>query len=476
MRDSDSRVPWLYRFVSARTAQSEPIAVVLLLGITIVGSGVVVVFGANAIEATKTTTDIGQSEQAMTQLDAKASLVAHGPTDAQRVSLSRNSRGTMRLDEDGPWMRVNIINGTDGNVTVMNASLGSVTYERGRTTIAYQGGGVWSRRDDGSVMVSPPEFHYKGGTLTLPLVLVRGDVTSGRHLLLSQQGPSVGKYPNATTSNPLEEGSVNVTVHSKYYRAWGRFFEQRTSGAVDYDDPNETVTIKLITPFEEGFNNVVAATEQGGITVNGNDPPPSPSQTGVDYPLADSRIEDRIDDCESGGGCTAWAGGNVGSPGRYYASSSVSSSFSVDTSGGDVELVVNGSFDPGDVTVTGNNNVTVFVRRDFSVSGAVNDGAASGNASQFRTLVHSDGDVALNGNYKYVGLIYAPGSDVDLNGGGAMSPNVVGGLVGRTVTVNGDPNDFQYDDSVEHVDFGLGPDTPRILYLHVSTTKVRVSD
>ena len=101
MRGSDSRAPWLYRFVSDRTAQSEPLAVVLLIGITMVGSGVVVLYGANAIETTKETTDLGQAEHAMTQLDSKASLVAHGSTDVQRVSLFRNNRGDVRIEEDG---------------------------------------------------------------------------------------------------------------------------------------------------------------------------------------------------------------------------------------------------------------------------------------------------------------------------------------------------------------------------------------
>jgi len=475
MSGSDSRVPPFYRLVSDVAGQSEPIAVVLLVGITIIGSGVVVLFGADAIEATQETTDLGQAEHSMTQLDSKASLVAHGSSEVQRVGLGRSNRGNLQIEDGDAWMRVRIMNESDGSVddTIMNESLGSVVYERGRTTIAYQGGGVWRHRDNGSTMVSPPEFRYRGGTLTLPQVLVEGDSISGGNVVVRQRGASDGRYPNESAGrfNPLDEGSVNVSVHSTYYQAWGRFFEERTSGNVAYDHDNETVTMRLITPFEEGFDNVVAATEQGGITVNGNDPAPSPSETGVDYPLADSRIETRIDDCESGG-CNSWT--TTPSDGTYYRDGDFSGDMIIDATTGDVDLVVNGSFDPADVTVSGGGNVTAFVREDFSVDGEVNTAPATGNAEQFTTLVHSDGDVNLNGNYRYVGLIYAPGSDIDLNGGGALAPNIIGGMVGDTVTVNGNPNDFQYDAAVDQINLDVGPDTPRILYLHVSVTEVEV--
>lgn len=471
---SDSRVPPCYRLVSDAAAQSEPVAVVLLISITVLGSGVVVLFGADAIGATQETTDLGQAEHAMTQLDSKTSLVAHGSSDVQRVGLVRSNRGNLRIEE-GAWMRVRVIDGPNGNETVMNASLGSVVYERGETTVAYQGGGVWRHRDNGSMLVSPPEFHYKGGTLTLPLVLVRGETLSGGNAVVRQRGASTGRYPNESAGrlNPLDNGTVNVTVSSTYYRAWGRYFEERTSGNVDVDHGNQSVTIKLITPFDEGFDNAVAATQQGGITVNGNDPPPSPSETAVNYPAVDDRIEEEIDHCQSGG-CNSWST-TISSSGTYFASSSFSGDMDINTSDGDVELVVDGSFDPADVTVTGGNNVTAYVREDFSVSGQVNVAPDSGHPEQFRTLVHSDGDVDLNGNYQYVGLIYAPGSSVDLNGGGTFDPNVIGGIVGETVTVNGNPNEFQYGEAVEDVALDLGPDAPRILYLHVSTTEVEIS-
>jgi hypothetical protein len=248
-----SRAPWLYRFVRDRTGQSEAVGVVLLVALTLTGSGVVVVYGAEAIRGTTQSTDIGQAEHAMTQLDSKASLVAHGSSDVQHVSVGRGQRGDVRLDEEAGWMRITN-DSLASETTVMNVSMGAVVYERGETTVAYQGGGVWRRGPGGSTMVSPPEFHYRGRTLTLPLVLVRGGaggngLASGR-LRLGQSGPPVGRYPTAASnrSNPLADGEISVTVGSEYYRAWAGFFRERTGGNVSLDHANETVTLDLVIP------------------------------------------------------------------------------------------------------------------------------------------------------------------------------------------------------------------------------------
>jgi len=457
------------RLTTDRRGQSEPLAVVLLVGLTIVGAGSVVVFGAGAIDDSTSSVDVGQAEHALTQLDSKTSLVAHGSSDTQRVRLTRNNRGNVAIDEDAGRMTVRIVNGTHGDETIMNESLGAVSYDRERTTLAYQGGGVWRADGDGngSTMVSPPEFHYQQGTLTLPLVRLRGDDVSGREVRITQAGPTDGHYPNATRSNPLTQGTVFVTVQSRYYRAWGTFFAERTSGNVTYDDANRTATIELRTPFEKRVDNILATTG-GGIDTNGNGDAPSPSETGVNYQPADSRVESRIQDCLDGN-CKSWST-NVNDGGTYYTESQVKNDdIDVDTSNGDVALVVNSSFEPKTVDISGSNNVTVFVKGDVGF-GDANEG---GDPDQLRLLVHSSGSVDMGGNAVFVGLLYAPESEVDLNGNG----EITGGVIGGSIDINGNPaNDFNHDPSVNEIDLGLGAGPPPVLYLHVSVTTVTVDD
>lgn len=466
---------WSDPEAGGRRAQSEVLAVVLLLGLTVVGTGAVVVFGADAVRDTTQSTDVGRAEHAMTQLDSKTSLVAHGSSEVQRVDVAGNGQGSVRVDENAGWMRVRIINESTGNVEmqVMNETMGAIVYERGGTTLAYQGGGVWRGDPSGSTLVSPPAFHYRGQTLTLPLILVGGTASSTNAITMAQQAPPAGRYPNETAGlrNPLLSGKVNVTVGSNHYRAWGRFFEDRTQGSVAYDHANESVTIQLVTPFNEQFDNVIAATDPGGINPNPG-PPPSPSETGIYYPSVDSKIESKVTECETTSNCTSGTS-DIDTDGTYYYSSGVGSNMDIDTNDGDVELVVNGDFDPGTVTVSGGNNVTVFTRQDFVVGDDIN---AGGDAAAFRALVHSDGVVDMNGNYKFVGIVYAPESSVDLNGGGPPSQtNVEGAIISETIDINGNPNKFQYDSSVENVTLDLGTTSPKITYLHVSVTRVNAT-
>jgi hypothetical protein len=456
------------RFFGDRSAQSETLAVLLLVALTVVGGGTVLVFGASAIDDATSSADIGKAEHAMTQLDSKTSLVAHGTSETQRVDLGGSGRGTAGVDESAGRMTVRIINGTDGNTTILDRRLGAVTYERGQTTLAYQGGGVWRRDGNGSTMVSPPEFHYERGTLTLPLVRVESDGITGRSVRIVQQGETDGRYPNETLSNPLTKGRVEVAVRSDYYQAWGTYFEDRTSGDVAYDHANETATIELVTPFDEEFDNVLATTD-GNIEPKGNGDVPSPSESGVNYPSADPGIESRIDDCLDGS-CKSWsAGSDITDSGTYYTESDVSGSFDIDTSGGDVDLVVNGSFKPDEVTVSGTNNATVYVKGDVTF-GKGNEG---GDPKQFRVMVHSSGSVEMKGSAVFVGLLYAPESAIELRGSGLIE----GGVVGESITIRGNPaNNFKHNETVENVGVDVGGGGPTVLYLHVSVTTVEIED
>ncbi|WP_440005379.1 DUF7289 family protein [Halomicrococcus sp. SG-WS-1] len=232
-------------------AQSETLGVVLLLGLTIVGTGLIVAFGSSSLDDSKRATDLDGAAQAMAQLDSKASRVGIGSANAQHATLSVDGDEETVRRTDGGWMRVHINRTNGSDAVVMNQTLGAVVYENGDTTIAYQGGGVWRRTDGGATMVSPPEVHYRDTTLTLPLVVVGGEGRlDGGHLELTKNGTAEPKYPvaNASKRNPLSDATVNVTVASDYYRAWGQFFEQRTGGDVEYDHDAGTVTLTLVTP------------------------------------------------------------------------------------------------------------------------------------------------------------------------------------------------------------------------------------
>lgn len=246
--------------------QSEVVGTALILGITIISIALVVAIAGAALDDTRNTTDIESTEHAMSQLDSRAALVALGRTDSQTVAMGRARSGTYTIDEDAGWLRITHHNYTPGSDEVLyEGTLGAILYEYEGRTIAYQGGGVWrSDGGNGSVLVSPPEFHYRRDTLTIPVIQVRNagpaSVSGGVTVRLQSSGHASAVFPNSSKKYPngdiyenaIDNGSVTVSVHSEYYTAWASFFRDRSDGDVTVDHENETTSVELVVPAVHG--------------------------------------------------------------------------------------------------------------------------------------------------------------------------------------------------------------------------------
>jgi hypothetical protein len=245
----------------ASRGQAETIGVVLILAMTLIGATVALAFGATGLDAARINAQEGGVEHAMTQLDSRSAMVALGDSDTQRVRLSASGQGGYRVDPDAGWINVthSDYDGNGNDTTLYNESLGVLVYERDDKLVAYQGGGVWQTEGDNSTMISPPEFHYQSATLTLPVIRVRGDSSvggAGVTAMITRESRPTRVYPNQSASypetganytNPVREGNVTVTVKSDFYQGWANYFRTRTTGEVDVDDANETVSVKLIS-------------------------------------------------------------------------------------------------------------------------------------------------------------------------------------------------------------------------------------
>jgi len=154
------------------------IGVVLLLGITIAAVTVTVATGSAALGLVTDEARSASVENGMSQLSSQSSLVALGGTDARRFDLGSVDGGQLRLDEEGgAGRRRRIENGTD-TITTYNGSIGTLEYVGDRRNVAMQGGGVWAMEGGRGRMISPPEYHYRGETLTFPIVRLIGDESS----------------------------------------------------------------------------------------------------------------------------------------------------------------------------------------------------------------------------------------------------------------------------------------------------------
>ncbi|MDX1747231.1 MAG: hypothetical protein R3324_14945, partial [Halobacteriales archaeon] len=178
------------------SAGQTTVGFILVIALVIVGSTAVVALGDRALDDTQENSGLARAEQSMTLFDSQSAQVALGDSSVQRVDFGENG-GSYSVEEDAGWIEIiqldcdNDNNNNDGNSDVIagsqsvstdddayiltRRSLGAMVHRTGDTEIAYQGGGVWRRGPEGGVeMVSPPEFHYRGSTLTLPIITVSG--------------------------------------------------------------------------------------------------------------------------------------------------------------------------------------------------------------------------------------------------------------------------------------------------------------
>lgn len=310
----------------AERGQSEVVGFVLLLGLTVLVVSTTVALGSVALEDTQSTAQLQKAKAAMTQVDSKASLVAHGKSPSQQVQFEGHDTGALRVDEDAGWMRIEVEKETE--TIERNVTLGKVVYDQNGRTVAYQGGGVWRQTGTRSQMVSPPEFHYRAATLTLPVVLVRGTASAGGAptAVIEQQRATVAKYPNASATyagdpdrkylNPAKNGSIHVTVTGEYYRGWADYFDQRTDGTVvSVSDTEQSVTAKLMTkgnqgkfdiPSDDGTDKVeVRGLQDGGLQeLNFTLHPNADKFSSVDWSMyveeGDHRLEIHLDGASNG--------------------------------------------------------------------------------------------------------------------------------------------------------------------------------
>ncbi|MFC7134955.1 MULTISPECIES: DUF7289 family protein [Salinibaculum] len=484
---------------------SNVVGFALLLGLVISGATLTVALGAVAFDDLQRQATLDRTENVMTLFDTRASQVALGGSPSQSVTLGRGDGGSVDVAESAGQLQVLYRNETGSERTLVSEPLGAVRYETDESVVAYQGGGVWRRTGDYSTMVSVPEFHYRNATLTFPIVRVTGEAgsMSAASTLQVRDNGTDRVFPDAASQNPLDEGAVVVRVTSAYHEGWAEYFKSRTEGSVDHDPANETVEVTLTVPVEENFEYAVAATsnDSDAISATGNAKFEGPTVVGANRPMPDREIDSHIEDCEAGT-CT-----NISSPlsstlaeGTYYADGplTVESGAEFDTAGGDVTVVVNGSLTftgtggPGnlDQSITGSNGtVRFYVRGDVTAGGnaAVNTG---GNASDLLVMVHSDGDTvaAASGTPQFTGVIYAPGSEFEINGGGACGAskgngkgngnskcngNIVGSVVVEEATAVGNGK-LTYDGSMDiSVEFTAIND---ITYLHVTENRIDVSE
>lgn len=279
------------RGTGERRAQASLIGLVLVFGMVLAGTGLVVTLGASALTDTQTQSELERAEHSLTLFNSRTSMVALGNSDSQSVSFGVTS-GQFESTPDSGWLRVTHADFTGGgdDEVIFNESLGAIVYRNGETSMAYQGGGVWRKDPQGEAqMISPPEFHYRGATLTLPVIRVESDADgeAGSTATVTKASQSKRVFPNETGPtggvdeigapydgtdreyvNPVANGTVNITVKSDYYEGWASYFRQRTEGTVT-EFPDKSRVRVTLTSLAGSVGNFEMPSEGTDLQVSG---------------------------------------------------------------------------------------------------------------------------------------------------------------------------------------------------------------
>jgi hypothetical protein len=253
-------------FLGSERAASEVIGHVIVLGLTLTGISIISLVGVPAIFDLQDMANVRNAEQAFTVMDSRVSAVMLGNSPLQFLDVNLRG-GTISVEPNGTgkesYIQVNIANGS-GNQYI-TVPMGTIKYRLGERIVAYEGGGVWSKYPSGgSVMLSPPEFHYNGVTMTLPVINVSGagsigGTGSARLKFVKGQNPVI-IYPDASNPNRINPvngsaGGVYVNITSEFYDAWADYAKSLGYTVVSEDGANRKVSIKLtVIPSTLGKN------------------------------------------------------------------------------------------------------------------------------------------------------------------------------------------------------------------------------
>lgn len=254
------------KLLTCERADTDVIGHIIILGITIIGLSMLMLYAVPAIYSMQDVANLKNVEQAFTVLDTRASRAVLGESPLQITTLNLGG-GTLTVEPNSTaaksYMTIKSKNDTF-NVTI---PMGKIKYTFEDRTVAYEGGGVWSKFPSGSLMLSPPEFHYNGVTLTLPVINVSGKTSVGGKgssaIYFSKKGTLV-HYPNvsyANRTNPVNytaTGKVYVNITSDFYDAWADYAQSLGYTRVSTNSTTRSTNIELtVVPSTLGENSPI---------------------------------------------------------------------------------------------------------------------------------------------------------------------------------------------------------------------------
>lgn len=207
-------------------AVSDVVAFTLVFAIIIGSVGILSVTAFSSMESLQESEQMRNAERGMGALAENFNDVLRKDAVTERSGELSLREGTVRTDSDGTEITIEVKDEGEGD-DVFSGHLGQFTYERGGTTIAYEGGAVFRAEDGGDVLLDRPLIKCEEEAAVVSLVKIEADDRS-------------------LQSHDAQE----FTVIEK------RDHEDHESETVSGDDVTVTVTVDD-TDFENGWESAL---------------------------------------------------------------------------------------------------------------------------------------------------------------------------------------------------------------------------
>ncbi|SNZ04173.1 Protein of unknown function [Natronoarchaeum philippinense] len=469
--------------MSSERGVGPVVGVILIIAIVLTVAATVAAFGAAMLQDTQSDIEQSQTESAFSQLAVDASELRE---DGDQVSFDLGHRDGQVQTVDGTGhLEVRLERGS-GEDVIYNTDLRSLVYEHDGDKVAYQGGGVFRKKGSGSSLVSSPEFFYRDNSLVFPVTILEGDLDRSGSLqgsLSLSERERIFPTTNASRSNPLEQGTIYITLESEYCHGWEEYFSTQTRGSVveNCSDTGDTsdgeIKVEMSVPFELGGGTFTEPVKAGSVAGE-NKANFDYTEGEIETPSADSLIEMKKNEC---GTINEDLPTTIDSSKDLYCVEDLDGTHTIETNGSDIEVYVNGTFQPtGDVVVDGgSHDVSFFVQDGFDMTDIGPNDAVGDEDEPARTriFVSSDGYVFSDGdNIKgnVYALVYAPESDAHLQSTG--NTEFKGGLIVDSLNVqsNMKSDDVQLSANAPSVEISYESAGPDFYYLHLLEKRMTI--
>jgi len=443
-------------------AQTETVGLIFIFGIVIVSISIILAAGLPVLDDARENTQIErfQTEFALLDQQIRESVYAPGESGAS-ISLSD---GRVSVDNGSESMTVTVTHRPTGGAPVSTGEipLGGIEFDAGGDRgVAYQGGGVWAKYRNALSVRDPPDITYTGSSLNINLMNFTTEFDAGgtttSTFYFSSEGTHKSNDLKKITDRPLGPGELEVSVRSQFSQAWGEYLGRdiaSDSGAVDVSvtsPPDKrgyaNVTFETGPPLygvENALNGSGTAnfgevnltdSRAGDVVINnysdsgelpsGIDDHPNaadacfrtfegdalssaiPTVTSGTYETSTTDIIDGETFVADGGDVEIYSG----------ADQKISSQTTFDTSGGNVEIHVDGELTlNGDLDINGTNSVYFYVKNTISVEDNTNVNIEDGRTERLQIFTSENNNNAIiKTGAEYNGTVYAQNSNVDIN-------------------------------------------------------------